>query len=100
VKNKQAQQTDALANFLRESRISQDISQLSIAKKLGYSSAQFVSNWERGLSAPPLSCVVKLAKLLKVSEHTLFEKIVEMNIEKVEHDLRREFKQMTKDKRA
>lgn len=37
------------SRLLKEKRLASGLSQLEIAKTLGYSSGQFVSNWERGL---------------------------------------------------
>jgi transcriptional regulator with XRE-family HTH domain len=43
-----------LGSFLKLRRVSKGLSQNDVSHKLGYSSAQFVSNWERGVSAPPV----------------------------------------------
>jgi transcriptional regulator with XRE-family HTH domain len=51
-------------NVIRELRHAANMSQGDVAKKMGYSSPQFVSNWERGLSMPPPGSVRKLAKVL------------------------------------
>lgn len=44
---------------LRENR---NITQMELAKFLGYRSAQFISNWERGLSIPPAKTIKKIFK--------------------------------------
>ena len=41
-------------------------SQSWLAEKLGYSTSQFVSNWERDLCMPPFDAAKKMAKLFKV----------------------------------
>jgi transcriptional regulator with XRE-family HTH domain len=43
-----------LASFLKERRIAAGLSQIDVSRKLGYTSAQFVSNWERGIAKPRL----------------------------------------------
>lgn len=40
--------------------------QIKVAKALGYSSPQFVSNWERGMCWPSAETLPKLAKALKM----------------------------------
>jgi transcriptional regulator with XRE-family HTH domain len=66
-----------LGSYLRDRRIDADISQTEIAKVLQYSHSQFVSNWERGLSAPPMKDLPRLIKLLKLNRETLVEMMVE-----------------------
>lgn len=44
-----------LGTFLQKKRIKAGLSQGDVAKALGYSSPQFISNFERGLCAPPLN---------------------------------------------
>ena len=43
-------------------------SQGKLAKALGYTSPQIVSNWERGLCAPPMDKLHDLVKMLKVDK--------------------------------
>lgn len=59
--------------LLKAARINSGITQLEIAKKLGYSSPQFVSNWERGESLPPMDHFPKLANLLGISSKELID---------------------------
>lgn len=54
-----------LAIFLKNARIKAGLTQNEVSKALGYSSAQFVSNWERGLSQPPYDCLYDLVTILK-----------------------------------
>lgn len=56
-----------LGNFLKEKRTQSGLSQKDVATKLGYSTSQFVSNWERGISRPPKNAVHVLIKLYDVS---------------------------------
>lgn len=81
-----------LANFLKEKRIASGLSQGDVADKLGYSTAQFISNWERGVAAPPVNILKKLAELYKVNAEELFEVVLEEKIREVTNDLLRRFK--------
>jgi transcriptional regulator with XRE-family HTH domain len=56
-----------LASYLKHKRILAGLSQGEVAKTLGYSSAQFVSNWERGISSPPANIIPKVAELYSLS---------------------------------
>jgi transcriptional regulator with XRE-family HTH domain len=55
---------------LKEARTKSKLSQGDLAKKFKFKSAQFISNWERGLSAPPLNKAKKLCDILKVPKET------------------------------
>lgn len=81
-----------LSHFLKEKRIASGLSQGDVADKLGYSTAQFISNWERGVAAPPVNILKKLAELYKVNAEELFEVVLEEKIREVTNDLLRRFK--------
>lgn len=51
------------------------LSQGEVAKKLQYSSPQFISNWERGLSLPPMEVLPKLLNLYSLSPDELTDVI-------------------------
>ena len=80
-----------LATFLKDSRVGAGLSQKDVANRLKYSSAQFVSNWERGVSSPPLRAVRKLASLYKVSEDQLYKVMLRETLELAEASLKRKF---------
>jgi len=80
-----------LADFLRDKRIDSGYSQMDVAKKLGYTSAQFISNWERGLSSPPIHTLRKLSELYKIPPDALFDITLKTMISQVTVDLRKKF---------
>jgi transcriptional regulator with XRE-family HTH domain len=82
---------DILANFLKDKRSVAGLSQRDVADKLGYSTPQFISNWERGISHPPISALKKLSDLYKVSAEELFEMTLDLTIQDVTRDMRRKF---------
>lgn len=57
---------EELGQFLQQARLNANLSQRELSIHLGYSSAQFISNFERGISLPPLSKLGKMAKKLKL----------------------------------
>lgn len=60
-----------LAQALRGFRENVKLTQGDVAKEFGYSTSQFVSNWERGLSRPPKIIVTRLAKLYNIPSRKL-----------------------------
>ncbi|MGZ3691862.1 MAG: helix-turn-helix domain-containing protein, partial [Pseudobdellovibrio sp.] len=63
----------------------------AVAKKLGYTSPQFVSNWERGLSQPPVVTLRKIAQIYNISANEMFEVMLKATIEAVTADLTEKF---------
>ncbi len=84
-------QIKALSDFLKEKRTQVGLSQKDVADKLGYSSAQFISNWERGLSSPPMHTLKKLAEMYNVNVDEMFDVILASTIEQVTVDLQKKF---------
>jgi transcriptional regulator with XRE-family HTH domain len=80
-----------LADFLKNARTSAGLSQKEVAAYLGYKSSQFVSNWERGLSSPPIGTLRRLCRLYKTEESAAFHIIRNIAIRRLEADLEREF---------
>ena len=55
-----------LGSYLKDKRIDVGLTQSEVAHKLGYSTPQFISNFERGLCSPPLKNLKVLVKLYKL----------------------------------
>ena len=77
-----------LSEFLRVKRVATGMTQAEVASKLGYTSPQFISNWERGLASPPAFIVKDLAKIYHISADDLFQRL----LKEVEADMIRAFK--------
>jgi len=56
-----------MKQVLKDMRVTAKLTQKQVANEFGYTTAQFVSNWERGLVDVPLSTLKKLSKLCNVS---------------------------------
>lgn len=54
-----------MGRWLKENRIRAEMTQADVAKKIGYTTPQFISNWERGISMPPLSVYARLVRIYK-----------------------------------
>ena len=57
-----------LGNYLQWKRKHAGLTQRQISKELCYSSAQFISNFERGISAPPKKKLRVLVKRLRLDQ--------------------------------
>lgn len=62
-----------LGEYLREKRLEKDLSQAELARALNDVHVQFVSNWERGLCAPPGHSFHRLIEVLKLNRETLVD---------------------------
>lgn len=60
-----------LSQYLKKSRGEMKITQAQLAEALGDVHVQFVSNWERGLCAPPNHCFQKLISVLNLDREKL-----------------------------
>lgn len=49
--------------FLKNKRVHASLTQRDVADHMGYTTPQFISNWERGLIAPPLQTIRELIDL-------------------------------------
>ena len=81
-----------LSVFLRESRMRAGLSQAQVARRLKYGTAQFISNWERGVSEPPLKAIKILAKIYNIPAEEIFEVVLRTTLEKVKEDLTPKFR--------
>ena len=64
-----------MGRFLKEAREKAGLTQQDLAGVFRYSSSQFISNWERGLSLPPVDLMAKLAAVLRISPRDLVEEL-------------------------
>ena len=68
---------NTIGKFVKKARLNRDLTQQYVANKLGYSTAQFISNWERGLAMPPLDVLPKLVALYQIKPEALVAAINE-----------------------
>jgi transcriptional regulator with XRE-family HTH domain len=61
-----------LGQYLRQKRLEKGLSQVEVAKKLGYSS-QFIANWERGVSSPPMQALKKIVDIYNINQRDFLE---------------------------
>lgn len=81
-----------LSEYLRSKRIESGLTQAEVATRLGYTSPQFISNWERGLASPPAFIIKDLAKIYQISADDLFQRL----LKEVEASLTMAYKKASK----
>lgn len=57
-----------LGEYIKHQRQIKGIKQKDLCRKLGYSSGQFCSNWERRMSFPPLKKANRLCDILGIDK--------------------------------
>lgn len=72
-----------VSELLKQGRLSVNLSQREVADAFGYTTPQFVSNWERGVSHPPLSALAKLSKLLKIDYKLIHHSMLQETMDDV-----------------
>lgn len=77
------------AEYIKTKRLEAGLSQKDVSDNFGYSTPQFISNWERGISAPPMKTLKKLAQLYKTPAEDMFHCLLEDTLHQVEVDFKR-----------
>ena len=77
---------------LKEMREAAGLSQKEVSQKLGWGTVQLVSNNERDISLPPISCLSKLAKLYEVDETFLKTLVLNENMRIFESKMKKRLK--------
>jgi transcriptional regulator with XRE-family HTH domain len=85
----QARKTGILAAYLKKKRRQACLSQADVAKKLGYSSPQFISNWERGLSDPPVETLRKISDIYNIPLNEIHQLFLKATVKKITSALRK-----------
>ncbi len=66
-----------VGQYLKDKRVEAGYTQFEVAKKLGYLTAQYISNIERGIALPPNRSLTKLIGLYKIPEDQLFSLLLQ-----------------------
>lgn len=66
-----------LGLFLKQARLKAGLTQGDVSKSLGYTSPQFISNIERGLSVIPLKTLAILVHQYKINPDVMIKTILE-----------------------
>lgn len=71
-----------MGNLIKRARRDAGLTQAQLATKLGYKSPQFVSNFERSESLPPIAALSKIAKATK-TKYSDFTSILKRDFDRV-----------------
>lgn len=69
---------EQFGKFLAEKRKDAGLSQKDLSQILGYTSPQFVSNWERGLATPPIDKVKKICEVLYIPPSRIMDEFIKL----------------------
>jgi transcriptional regulator with XRE-family HTH domain len=86
---------EPLSEYLKNARMEKCLTQSEVAIRLGFTSAQFVSNWERGITCPSVSTISKLIKIYSLDSNEVFR----LCIQGAEQNLRRAMKSRSAERR-
>lgn len=68
---------ETLGEYLQNMRLKANLTQREVSLALGYSSAQFISNFERGIAVPPLKKLKILVKMYNMPADEVMEMILD-----------------------
>jgi transcriptional regulator with XRE-family HTH domain len=68
---------ETLSAYMKRSREASGLSQQEVGRKIGLSSPQFISNWERGISGPPVKTLLRLKNIYKLDLNHVVDLIVD-----------------------
>ena len=86
-----------LGIYLQKKRLEKNLTQNELAHSVGKIHTQFVSNWERGLCAPPSHAFAKLIEVLKIDQKALVEIMLQDSLMVIQSKV---YKKAPKKKRA
>lgn len=74
-KSKQMHRKDKLKlpDYLKALRLKAGLTQWEVSEILGYATSQFVSNWEKGRSSPPLDALARVIQIYKANPAEVVE---------------------------
>lgn len=85
--------TKEFGRYLKECRESKGLTQQAVANRLGYTSPQFISNWERAISRPPPDSFPKVRKVLSIKNKVeLFVRWENAEVDVLRAKLRKAYK--------
>lgn len=79
-------------NYLKRARVEAKLSQNEVSEKLNYTTPQFISNWERGISTPPIKELKSLSSLYSIKPEIFLDVFIQSKLHVVENKIRSEFK--------
>lgn len=72
---------EVLGRYLKQKRKASGLTQWDVARELGYTSPQFISNFERGLCAPSFDTLPKLIGMYKIPKDEIINLLLKQQEE-------------------
>lgn len=82
-----------LSTYLKIARENVKLTQTEVGKRLGYQTAQYISNWEQGASEPPIGKLKKLAKLYAIDSNDILNYILNRKLKLLEAKVRKQYEE-------
>lgn len=76
-----------MSSLIYDYRELRKMTQKELAKQLGFSTSQFISNIERGLATFPIKKMKKLSKILKISRDLIVNAYIADLTEELKNDV-------------
>jgi len=74
--DKRIKRYESVSAYLKQARVQSGFSQAELSDKLGYTSPQIVSNWERGMCGAPLDKLFELSNILDLNKNEFLEMLL------------------------
>jgi transcriptional regulator with XRE-family HTH domain len=74
-----------VGRFLKTKREKAQLTQQDVSRQLDYTSPQFVSNWERGVSLPPMEVLPRLASLYAIGPKEMIDTMHKYHLQVIDH---------------
>ncbi len=74
-------------NIFKEARERKGITQRELSQKMNYATPQFVSNWERGISLPPVRSLKTLCSEIDLELNGVIEFILDKKIKHFKNEM-------------
>lgn len=78
---------EKFGKYLLSARIKNKLTQAEVSKRLGYSTAQFISNFERGIALPPAEKTKKLITIYNLNKQKTIDLMGQELVERLKKRL-------------
>jgi len=79
---------EVIGTYFKDKRIKSGVSQTELARELGFSTSQMISNWERGICSPPMNAVAIMVDLFRLNKKEVITMLVNEHKREIETELR------------
>lgn len=77
-----------MKEYLKAARVKVRLSQKNVSQALGHATPQFISNWERGKSTPPIKDIKQLCRLYRLNFDDFSTRLINHKISELMNSLK------------